>query len=73
MSVFDHFMGLALKVLKPQAVYEKVNRNDANIYALSILDRYEHRRDDLDDLCLADFSSSYISKKAVDEQLNLKT
>ena len=73
LSVFDHFVRLSLKVLKLQAVYEKVNRNDANIYALSILDRYEHLRDDLDDLCLADFASSYISKEAVDEQLNLKT
>ena len=72
LSVFDHFVGLSLKVLKPRAVYEKMNRNDANIYALSILDRYEYRRDDLDDLCLAGFASSYISKKAVDEQLNLK-
>ena len=66
MNVFDYFMELALKRLKSQTLLEKVNANDTNIYALGILDRYENRPDDLNDLCLAGFVSSYISKKAVD-------
>ena len=59
-------MELALKRLQSQTLLEKVNANDTNIYALGILDRYENRPDDLSDLCLAGFVSSYISKKAVD-------
>lgn len=66
MNVFDYFMELALKGLKSQTLLEKKNANDTNIYALGILDRYENRLDDLNVLCLADFVSSYISKKAVD-------
>ena len=53
-------------MLKLQAVLEKMNPYDTNIYALSILDRYEYRSGDLRDLCFADFASSYISKKAAD-------
>ena len=43
-----------------------MNHNDSSNYALSILNRYENRLDYLDDLCLADFVSSYMSKKDVD-------
>ena len=64
--MFDYFIELALKGLKSQTLLEKKNANDTNIYALGILDRYENRLDDLNVLCLADFVSSYISKKAVD-------
>ena len=59
-------MELAFKGLKSQTLLEKINANDTNIYALGILDRYESRPDDLNDLCLADFASSYIIKRAVD-------
>ena len=59
-------MELALKGLKSQTLLEKKNANDTNIYPLGILDRYDNRLDDLNVLCLADFVSSYISKKAVD-------
>ena len=59
-------MELALKGLKSQTLLEKKNANDTNIYAIGILDRYENRLDDLNVLCLADFVSSYIRKKAVD-------
>ena len=59
-------MELAFKGLKSQTLLEKINASDTNIYASGILDRYENRPDDLNDLCLADFASSYISKKAVD-------
>ena len=52
-----------IRMWKPQVVHEKMNSNDRNIYAWSILDRYENN---LDDLCLTDFASSYLNKIAVD-------
>ena len=52
-----------IRMWKPQVDHEKMNSNDRNIYAWSILDRYENN---LDDLCLTDFASSDISKIAVD-------
>ena len=39
---------------------------DTNIYAPSILDKYENRPDSLEELCLADFASNYVHKKVVD-------
>ena len=53
-------------IWKPEGVCEKMNSNDRNIYAWSILDRYENHSNNLDDLCLTDFASSDISKIAVD-------
>ena len=50
-------------MLKPQAVLEKWNPDDTNIYVLSIPDRYENCPGNLDDLCVA--TSSYTNKKAV--------
>ena len=55
-----------IRTLKLPAILEKMNHNDSSNYALSILNRYENRLDYLDDLCLADFVSSYMSKKDVD-------
>ena len=43
---------------------EKANPNDTKNYAFN--NRYENRLDYLDNFCLADFASSYISKKVVD-------
>ena len=57
-------------MLKPQAVLDKINPGDTNIYALSILDKYENRSDDLDGFCLADFASNYVSKRALDVTAN---
>lgn len=45
---------------KPQAVLEK---NNLLLDALSTRDRYEYSPDNLDDLCLAHFASSYIAKQ----------
>ena len=55
-----------IRTLKPPVVLENINHNDANNYALSILNQYENRLDYLDELCLAVFASSYISKKVID-------
>ena len=54
------------RMLKPQSVLEKMHPDDTNVYALSILDKYENRPDSLEDLCLADFVSNYESKKVKD-------
>ena len=43
---------------------EKANPNDTKNYAFN--NRYENCLDYLDNFCLADFASSYISKKVVD-------
>ena len=49
-------------MLKPEAILEKMNPNYANIYALSIRHRQINGIDDLNDLCLDGFASSYKSK-----------
>ena len=54
------------KNVKTTRFPQEMNLNDTNIYALIVLGRYENRPNDLDNLYLADFASSYISKKPVD-------
>ena len=53
-------------MLKLQSVLEKIHREDTNVFASNIIDKYENRPDDLHSLCLADFASNYISKKSDD-------
>lgn len=50
-------------MLKPQAALEKMNPDDTNIHALSILDRYENCPDYLNDF-FSWFCISYKSKTA---------
>ena len=52
------------RMLKPQSILEVMNHDDTNVYASSILDKYENRPNELEDMCLADFASNYVSKKA---------
>ena len=40
--------------------------DDTNVFASNIIDKYEDRLDNLHAMCLADFGSSYVSKKAED-------
>ena len=53
-------------MLKLQSVLEKIHREDTNVFASNIIDKYENRPDDLHSLCLADFASNYVSKKSDD-------
>ena len=53
-------------MLKLQSVLKKIHREDTNVFASNIIDKYENRPDDLHSLCLADFASNYISKKSDD-------
>ena len=43
--------------------------DDTNVYATSLLDKYENRPDELEQLCLADFGCNYVSKKGIDVQV----
>ena len=52
------------RMLKPQSVLETMNPEDTNVYASSVLDKYENRPDELEQMCLADFATNYVSKKA---------
>ena len=56
-------------MLKLQSVLEKIHREDTNVFASNIIDKYENRPDDLHSLCLADFASNYVSKKSGDVPL----
>ena len=47
-------------------ILEKMNPEDTNVFASNIIDKYENRPINLHSICLADFASSYISKKADD-------
>ena len=40
--------------------------DDTNIFASNIIDKYENWPDNLHSMCLADFASSYVSKKVDD-------
>ena len=53
-------------MLKLQSVLKKIHREDTNVFASNIIDKYENRPDDLHSLCLADFASNYVSKKSDD-------
>ena len=52
------------RMLKPQSILEMMNHDDTNVYASSVLDKYENRPNELEEMCLADFATNYVSKKA---------
>ena len=52
------------RMLKPLSVLEMMNHDDTNVYASSILDKYENRPNQLEGMCLADFATNYVNKKA---------
>ena len=54
------------RLLKSLSTLEKMHPDDANVFASNIIDKYENRPDNLHSICLADFVSSYISKKVDD-------
>ena len=51
------------RMLKPQSVLDFMHPDDTNVYANNILDKYENRPDDLEQMCLADFASNYTTQK----------
>ena len=53
-------------MLKSLSTLEKMHPDDTNVFASSIIDKYENQPANLHSLCLADFASSYIRKKVDD-------
>ena len=53
-------------MLKSLSILEKMHPDDTNVFASNIIDKYENRPDNLHSICLANFASSYVSKKADD-------
>ena len=47
------------RMIKSIQVLETMNPDDTNVYSTNILERYQNRPDTLENLCLADFASSY--------------
>ena len=45
--------------------------DDTNVFASNIIDKYENWPDNLHSMCLADFASSYVSKKVDDLSIAL--
>ena len=53
-------------MLKLLSILEKMHSEDTNMFAFSVIEKYENRLDDQHSLCLADFASNYVSKKSDD-------
>ena len=53
------------RMLKSLSILEKMHPDDTNVFAPNI-DKYENRPDNLHSMCLADFASSYVTKKTDD-------
>ena len=54
------------RMLKSLSTLEKMHPDDTNVFASNIIDKYENQPDNLHSMCLADFASSYVRKKADD-------
>ena len=54
------------RMLKSFSTLEKMHPDDTNVFASNIFDKYENRPYNLHSMCLADFVSSHVSKKADD-------
>ena len=53
-------------MLKLLSILEKMHPYDTNVFASNIIDKRENQPDNLHSMCLADFASSYVTKKADD-------
>ena len=53
-------------MLKSLSTLEKMHPDDTNVFTSNIIDKYENQLDNLHSVCLADFASSYVSKKVDD-------
>ena len=54
------------RMLKSLSTLEKMYPDDTNVFASNIIDKFKNRPDNLHSMCLADFASSYVSKKVDD-------
>ena len=53
-----------IRLLKPAALLQQMAGDDTNIYMISVIDHYESRPDFLEDMCLADFATNFVTKYA---------
>ena len=60
-----------IRMLKSRDVLDRMDSNDTNIFATNMIEKYVNCPDTLEDMCYADFATSYISKnveEAPDEE-----
>ena len=57
------------RMLKSLSILGKMNTDDTNVFASSMIDKYENQPDSLHSMCLTDIASSYVAKKAGDVQI----
>ena len=57
------------RMLKDQSVLETMDPEDTNVYQSNMLEKYANRPDDLEQMCYADFATTYISKSAIEAQV----
>ena len=55
-----------IRVLKPSSILEKMRPDDTNVFACYIIGKYKNWSDKTHSMCLADFTFSYVSRKAGD-------
>ena len=51
------------RILKPQAILERMDPDDTKVYATNILGKYKNRPDELESMCFVDFFGNYVSEK----------
>ena len=49
-----------IAVLKDSASLSKLDDGDTNVFQKSLIDRYQHRPQDLQSVCLAEFAATYV-------------
>ena len=49
-------------MLKSRDIFERMLPNDTNIFATNMIKKYVNHPDALEDMCYADFATSYVSK-----------
>ena len=58
-------------VLKDSATIQELDDSDPNVFCKSLLDRYEHRPLELQNMCLAEFAANYSTDyKASDDDIS---
>lgn len=51
-----------IAVLKDNTSLSKLDDNDTNVFQKSLIDRYQHRPQALQSMCLAEFAATYVVK-----------
>ena len=49
-----------MTVLKDNVSLSKLDDDDTNVFQKSLIDRYQHRPQELESMCLAEFSATYV-------------